>query len=102
MRRPWAVKLPFASVAVVLRVPDGTCTITTSAPDTGPPSAVTEPRIVEVVSCAIAVAGATSAIAATPRKRLLRIEIFPLEVRTATRGLLPSRSRHWGSFISVA
>jgi len=74
------MKPPLPSVTEVLVVPVGTFTIVTVAPATGAPPAVTEPRIVEVVSCAIAATGTMSAAAATPRSRLLRIYVSPIEL----------------------
>jgi hypothetical protein len=53
---------------------DGTLMMTTDAPATGAPLAVTVPRMVDVVSCADAAAGTMSATAAAPKSRLFRIE----------------------------
>ena len=53
MRRPFALKLPSASETLVAVVPDGSCTIVTEAPATGPLSLSIVPRTDDVVSCAI-------------------------------------------------
>jgi hypothetical protein len=70
---PLTLNVPDSLVVAVERVPVSGLVTTTVAPLIGAPPAETVPRIDEVVSCAEAAMGATSAMAATPRNRLLRI-----------------------------
>lgn len=72
MRRLAALNEPVASVATVVRVPDGTWTTVTRAPGIAlPASSVTSPRMVPVTSCASTVtAGQPRASKATPAFRL--------------------------------